>query len=112
MQFDHNTKNASYERQHGQCTKCGKYLNLILEDGPGFEGAWTAHDLLALEEGGSNKAHSCVILSISKPDCHISFAHGGDLKQGVFLTPFAFPNWVFQGSQEEPSADAKDRQRG
>lgn len=112
MEFDYNTKNAAYVRQHGHCAKCGKYLNLILEDKPGFEGAWTAHDLVSLSEGGSSKAHNCVILCISRPDCHLNFAHGGDLKQRVFLTPFAFPNWVFQGLPEEPPRETKDRQRG
>lgn len=108
MEFDYNTKNATYVRQHGRCAKCGKYLNLIFEDKPGFEGAWTAHGLVALEEGGSNKAHNCVILCISRPDCHLNFAHGGDLKQRVFLTPFAFPNWVYQGGREEPARETRD----
>ena len=68
MQFDYNTKKAAYIRQHGRCGKCGKHLNMIFEDRRGYEGAWTAHDLMALEEGGSNKAYNCVILCITEPD--------------------------------------------
>ena len=112
MEFDYNTKNAAYVRQHGHCAKCGKYLNLILEDKAGVEGAWTAHDLVALDEGGSNRAHNCVILCISKPDCHLSFAHGGDLDQRVFLTPFAFPCWVYGGVPEQASREKRDRPQG
>lgn len=111
MQFDYNTKNAAYVRQHGRCAKCGKYLNMIFEDKRGYEGAWTAHDLVPLGEGGSNKAYNCVILCITKPDCHLSFAHGGDPKQRVFLTPLTFPNWVFKNGMEEPSYETNDGQR-
>ncbi len=65
MQFDYSAKNAAFVRQHGHCAKCGKYLNMVYEDRRGYEGAWTAHDLVPLEEGGSNKAHNCVILCIT-----------------------------------------------
>ena len=94
MRFDYNVKNAAYVRQHGRCAKCGKYLNMIFEDRREYEGAWTAHALVPLDEGGRNKAHNCVILCIAEPDCHLSFAHEGDLQKHVFLTQFAFPNWI------------------
>ena len=102
MRFDYSAKNAAFVRQHGHCAKCGKYLNMVYEDRRGYDGAWTAHDLVPLEEGGSSKAHNCVILCITEPDCHLSFAHGGHLHQRVFLTPFAFPGFVFRnGGGEE-----------
>ena len=94
MRFDYNVKNAACVRQHGRCAKCGKYLNMIFEDRREYEGAWTAHALVPLDEGGRNKAHNCVILCITKPDCHLGFAHEGDLQKHVFLTQFAFPNWI------------------
>ena len=100
MQFDYNAKNAAYVRQHGRCAKCGKYLNMLFEDRRGYEGAWTAHDLMSLEEGGSNKAHNCVILCITQPDCHLNFAHEGDARQRVFLTQFDFPGFVFRNGRE------------
>ncbi len=101
VRFDYNVKNAAYVRQHGRCAKCGKYLNMVFEDRRGYEGAWTAHDLVPLDEGGSNKAHNCVILCITKPDCHLNFAHGGDLSKRVFLTQFAFPNWISRNGKEQ-----------
>ena len=111
MRFDYNAKNAAYVRQHGRCAKCGKYLNMILEDRRGYEGAWTAHDLVPLDEGGRNKAHNCVIVCITKPDCHLNFAHGGDLSQRVFLTQFAFPNWIFSNGAEQAGHEMNDGQR-
>ncbi len=113
MQFDYSAKNAAYVRQHGRCAKCGKYLNTVFEDRRGFEGAWTAHDLMPLDEGGSNKAHNCVILCITEPDCHRNFAHGGDPSKRVFLTQFAFSGFVFRngGKQECPEAIAGQNQR-
>ena len=106
MQFDYSAKNAAFVRQHGRCAKCGKYLNMVYEDRRGHEGAWTAHDLVPLDEGGSNRAHNCVILCITEPDCHLNFAHGGHLRERVFLTPFAFPGWVFRnGGGEEGLED-------
>lgn len=108
MQFDYNAKNAAFIRQHGHCAKCGKYLNMVYEDRRGYEGAWTAHDLMPLDEGGANKAHNCVILCITDPDCHLNFAHGGRVRERVFLTPYAFPGWVFKNGGEknplEPSS--------
>lgn len=103
MQFDYNAKNAAYVRQHGRCAKCGKYLNMIFEDRRGYEGAWTAHDLMSLDEGGSTKAHNCVILCITKPDCHLNFAHAGDPRQRVFLTQFDFPGFVSRNGRERES---------
>ena len=96
MRFDYDVKNAAYIRQHGRCAKCGKYLNVISEDRRGYEGAWTAHSLVPLDEGGSNRAHNCAILCITEPNCHLYFAHGGDLSQQVGLTPLAFPHWIFR----------------
>ena len=110
MQFDYNAKNAAFVRQHGHCAKCGKYLNMVYEDRRGYEGAWTAHDLLPLDEGGSNKAHNCVILCITEPNCHLNFAHGGNHCQRVFLTQFAFPNWVFRNGGDQDSLEATDGQ--
>ena len=104
MQFDYNAKKAAFVRQHGRCAKCGKYLNMIYEDRRGYEGAWTAHDLFPLDEGGTNKAHNCVILCITDPDCHLNFAHAGDPTRHTLLTQFAFPNWIFKQST------AKERQ--
>jgi 5-methylcytosine-specific restriction endonuclease McrA len=101
MQFDYNAKKAAYIRQHGCCAKCGKYLNMISEDRKGYEGSWTAHDLMPLDEGGSNKAYNCVILCITKPDCHLNFAHGGDPGKRILLTQFAFPKWIFKNSTEQ-----------
>jgi hypothetical protein len=103
MQFDYNAKNAAYVRQHGRCAKCGKYLNMIFEDRRGYEGAWTAHDLMSLDEGGSTKAHNCVILCITTPDCHLNFAHGGDPRQRVFLTQFDFPSFVSRNGRQRES---------
>ena len=111
MQFDYSAKNAAFVRQHGHCAKCGKYLNMVHEDRRGYEGAWTAHDLLPLDEGGSNKAHNCVILCITKPDCHLNFAHGGHLYERVFLTPFAFPHWIFRNGAEQ-AGQQTDKGRG
>jgi hypothetical protein len=74
---------------------------MILEDRRGYEGAWTAHDLMPLEDGGSNRAHNCVILCITEPDCHLNFAHGGDLGKRVFLTQFAFPNWISKNGTDQ-----------
>jgi hypothetical protein len=103
MKFEYSTKNAAFVRQHGHCAKCGKYLNMVHEDRRGHEGAWTAHDLVPLDEGGSNKAHNCVILCITDPDCHLNFAHGGNPRERVFLTQFAFPGFVFRnGTGREP----------
>ena len=101
MQFDYSAKNAAFVRQHGHCAKCGKYLNMVYEDRRGYAGAWTAHDLFPLDEGGSNKAHNCVILCITEPDCHLNFAHGGHHRQRVFLTQYAFPGWVFRNTGGE-----------
>jgi 5-methylcytosine-specific restriction endonuclease McrA len=98
MRFDYNVTKAAYIRQRGRCAKCGKYLNMIYEDGRGHEGAWTAHALMPLDEGGSNKAHNCVILCITEPDCHLNVAHEGDPHKHVFLTQYSFPNWVFSNS--------------
>jgi hypothetical protein len=103
MQFDYNAKNAAYVRQHGRCAKCGKYLNMVFEDRRGHEGAWTAHDLMSLDEGGSIKAHNCVILCITKPDCHTTFAHRGDPRERVFLTQFDFPGFVSRNGRERES---------
>ena len=72
----------------------------VEEDRKGYEGSWTAHDLMPLEEGGSNKAYNCVILCITKPDCHLTFAHGGDPGERILLTQFAFPNWIFKNRTE------------
>ena len=105
MRFDYNAKNAAFVRQHGRCAKCGKYLNMVYEDRRGHEGAWTAHDLVPLDEGGTNKSHNCVILCITDPDCHLGFAHAGDLGQRVFLTQFAFPNFVFRNGSGEQRSD-------
>jgi len=110
MQFDYGPKNAAFVRQHGRCAKCGKYLNMVYEDRRGYEGAWTAHDLVPLEEGGSNRAHNCVILCITEPDCHGNFAHGGHLRERVFLTPYAFPNWVFRNGGDQDDTKAMDGQ--
>jgi hypothetical protein len=110
MRFDYSAKNAAFVRQHGRCAKCGKYLNMICEDRRGHEGAWTAHDLVPLDEGGSNKAHNCVILCITDPDCHLSFAHGGHPRERVFLTPFAFPGWVFKSGGDQNTAEASPSQ--
>jgi hypothetical protein len=106
MKFEYTTKNAAYVRQHGRCAKCGKYLNMTFEDRRGHEGAWTAHDLVPMDEGGSNKAHNCVILCITDPDCHRNFAHGGDPQERVFLTQFAFPHWLFRNGSEKEGAEA------
>jgi len=106
MRFEYGAKNAAFVRQHGRCAKCGKYLNMVYEDRRGHEGAWTAHDLVPLDEGGSNKAHNCVILCITDPDCHLNFAHGGHLRERVFLTPFAFPGWVFKNGGEQDPQEA------
>jgi hypothetical protein len=110
MRFDYSAKNAAFVRQHGHCAKCGKYLNMVYEDRRGYDGAWTAHDLVPLEEGGSSKAHNCVILCITEPDCHLSFAHGGDLHQRVFLTPYAFPGWIYRnGGGQDALEDTSDQ---
>jgi hypothetical protein len=113
MGFDYSAKNAAFVRQHGRCAKCGKYLNMVYEDRRGHDGAWTAHDLVPMDEGGSSRAHNCVILCITDPDCHLNFAHGGDLRQRVFLTPFAFPGWVFRdgGGQERLEEVPAETQR-
>jgi hypothetical protein len=111
MQFDYNAKKAAYVRQHGRCAKCGKYLNLIFEDRKGYEGSWTAHDLMPLEEGGSNKAYNCVILCITKPDCHLNFAHKGDPGKHILLTQFAFPNWIFKNGTEQAWNRTEEGQR-
>ncbi|GEM_PF-1010255 len=105
MQFDYSAKNAAYVRQHGRCAKCGKHLNMIYEDRRGYEEAWTAHDLVPLDEGGTNKPHNCVILCITDPDCHLSFAHAGDLHARVFLTQFSFPNFVFRNKGGEVDSE-------
>jgi len=110
MPFDYSAKNAAFVRQHGHCAKCGKYLNMVYEDRRGYDGAWTAHDLVPLEEGGSSKAHNCVILCITEPDCHLSFAHGGHLHQRIFLTPFAFPGWIYRnGGGQDALEDTSDQ---
>ncbi|MDM7999056.1 MAG: HNH endonuclease signature motif containing protein [Dehalococcoidia bacterium] len=115
MQFEYNVKNAAFVRQHGRCAKCGKYLNAVYEDRRGYEGAWTAHDLVPLDEGGSNKAHNCVILCITDPDCHLNFAHGGQPRRRVFLTQFSFPHWIFRngnggnGAHEDMTSAAPAR---
>lgn len=106
MKFEYGAKNAAFVRQHGRCAKCGKYLNMAFEDRRGHEGAWTAHDLLPLDEGGSNKAHNCVILCITEPDCHRNFAHGGDVRERVFLTQFAFPHFVFRNGKNGEGSEA------
>lgn len=110
MRFDYSAKNAAFVRQRGRCAKCGKYLNMVYEDRRGHDGAWTAHDLVPLEEGGSDKAHNCVILCITDPDCHLNFAHGGHPGERVFLTPFSFPNWVFRGDGEQNRPEATNGQ--
>jgi hypothetical protein len=84
---------------------------MIFEDRRGYEGAWTAHALVPLDEGGSNKAHNCVILCITEPDCHLSFAHGGDLRQHIFLTPFAFPYWIFRDGTGPAWRETEDGRR-
>ena len=98
MRFSYNATNAAYVRQHGRCAKCGKYLKMIYEDWRGHEGAWTAHDLVPLEEGGVNRAYNCIILCITNPDCHLNFAHGGDPGKHIFLSQFAFPYWMSRDS--------------
>lgn len=108
MQFDYKMKNAAYVRQHGRCAGCGKYLSMISEDRRGHEGSWTAHDLMPLEEGGSNKAYNCVILCITEPNCHLNLAHRGDLQQRVFLTQFDFPHWIFRNGAGQAQQEAKN----
>jgi hypothetical protein len=47
------------------------------------------------------KPTNCVILCVTKPDCHLNFAHGGDPGKRILLTQFAFPNWIFKNSTEQ-----------
>ncbi len=89
--FNVSVKNAAYIRQGHRCAKCGKRLEWAFEDDPQREGSWTAH---ALEDGGSNRAFNCVLLCTTEPNCHLSYAHGGDPDQKVVLSQFSFPYWV------------------
>ena len=91
MNFNFSVRNAAYIRQGHRCAKCGKPLDWTSEDDPQREGAWTAH---ALDEGGSNRAFNCVLLCITKPDCHLNHAHGGTPEGFAVLTQFNFPYWA------------------
>ena len=101
MQFEYNTKNAAFVRQEGRCAKCGKYLNLLFEDKEKYKGAWTAHPLVPFESGGSNRAYNCVLLCITAPNCHLTFAHGGDPNKNIFLSQFTFPHWISKRGMEQ-----------
>ncbi len=111
MQFNYNAKNAAYVRQHGRCAKCGKHFNMLFEDKEGYEGSWTGHDLMPLEEGGSNRAYNCVLLCITKPNCHLNFAHGGDLGVHTFMSQFKFPYWISKNGTDQAWYETEDGQR-
>ena len=111
MEFAYSAKNAAYVRQDGRCAKCGKYLNLLFEDKEQYQGSWTAHALMPLEEGRSNRAYNCVILCIAEPDCHLNFAHGGDPDKRIFLSQFAFPYWISKRGVEQGWNEIEDRGR-
>ena len=111
MQFTHNTKNAAYVRQGGRCAKCGKYLNLLFEDKGKYQGSWTAHPLMPLEEGGSTRAYNCILLCITEPDCHLNCAHGGYLDKHVFLSQFTFPYWISKRGMEQGWYETEDKDR-
>lgn len=89
--FNCSVKNAAFIRQGHRCAKCGKRLEWAFEDDPRREGGWTAH---ALDDGGSNRAFNCVLLCITEPGCHLSYAHAVDPDRKVVLSQFSFPYWV------------------
>lgn len=73
----------AFDRQGRLCAACGKTLSYENYE-KGDRGAWHAHHI----DRDHNNDHpdNCACLCVNDPNCHLSYAHGGDTK-GIYLTP-------------------------
>lgn len=72
--------NWRWDRQDGQCARCGKTLEPYNRD-KSLRGAWHAHHIDG--DPSNSTAHNLAILCINTPNCHLWAHHGNTSSDAV-----------------------------
>jgi len=90
MAFSPDVVKRAFVRQGGLCAHCGKNLTWDNRD-KGELGAWHAHHRRQEGTIDSELAKNCIILCITRPNCHLNTGHGGNLERRRELSDAALP---------------------